>query len=63
MFDKSNHRFRHNHYYNFVIVFAGTFFAIYLILPDEWQKPVSLLLAVFVSATVARFSTSNRKRN
>jgi len=63
MFDKFNHRFRDNHYYNFAIVFAGTFFAIYLIVPDEWQKPFSLLLVVFVSAAVAKFSTSNRNRN
>ena len=63
MFDKFNYRFRGNDYYNFVIVFAGTFFAIYLILPDEWQKPFSLLLVVFVSAAVAKFSTANRKIN
>ena len=63
MFDKFNHRFRGNNYYNFVIVFAGTFFAAYLILPDEWQKPFSLLLVVFVSAAVAKFSTSNCDRN
>ena len=42
MFDKFNHRFRGKHYYNFVILFAGTFSAIYLIFPDEWQKPCSL---------------------
>ena len=63
MFDKFNHRLRGNHYYNFVIVFAGTFFAIYLILPYEWQKPLSLLLVVFVSAAVAKLSNSNRNRN
>ena len=63
MFDKIDRKFRDNHYYNFVIVFAGTFFAMYLILPDEWQKPLPLLLVVFVSAAVAKFAASNRNRN
>ena len=63
MFDKFDHKFRDSRYYNFVIVFAGTFFAMYLILPDEWQKPLPLILVVFVSAAVARFAASNRNRN
>ena len=63
MFDKFDHKLRDNRYYNFVIVFAGTFFAVFLILPDELQKPFSLLLVVFLSAAVARFAASNRNRN
>ena len=63
MFDKFDHKFRDNHYYNLVIVFAGTFFAVYLILPDEWRKPLPLLLVVVLSAAVAKFAASTRNRN
>ena len=59
MFNKIDHRFRDNRYYNFVIVFTGTLFAIYLILPDEWRKPTFFLISVFVSATIAKFSSAN----
>ena len=38
MFDKFNHRFRNNNCYDFFVVFAGTYFAMHLILPDEWQN-------------------------
>ena len=63
MFDKFDHKFRGNHHYDFVILFVGTFFAMYLIMPDEWRKPFPLLLVVFVSAAVAKFAASNRNRN
>tara|TARA_B100000989_G_scaffold229234_1_gene176138 strand:- start:2339 stop:2545 length:207 start_codon:yes stop_codon:yes gene_type:complete len=59
MFDKFDHKFKDNRYYNFVIVFTGTFFAMYLIVPDEWRKPTSFLLAVFISAAIAKFSSAN----
>ena len=59
MFEKFDHRFKGNSYYNFFIVFAGTFFAAFLILPDEWRRPAPLLLTVFISAAIAKFSSSN----
>ncbi len=59
MFEKFDHRFKGNRYYNFVIVFAGMFFASFLILPDDWWTPAPLLLTVFTSAAIAKFSASN----
>lgn len=59
MFEKFDHRFKGNRYYNFFIVFAGMFFAVFLILPDEWRSPAQLLLTVFISAAIAKFSSSN----
>ena len=59
MFEKFDHRFKGNRYYNFFIVFAGMFFAAFLILPDEWRRPAPLLLTVFISAAIAKFSSSN----
>jgi hypothetical protein len=59
MFEKFDHRFKGNTYYNFFIVFAGMFFAAFLILPDEWRRPAPLLLTVFISAAIAKFSSSN----
>ena len=63
MFDKFDHKFKGNHYYDFVILFVGTFFAMCLIMPDKWLKPFTLLIVVFVSAAVAKFAASNRNRN
>ena len=62
MFDKFDHKFKGNRHYDFIIVFAGTFFAMYLILPEEWRKPIAVLLIVFASAAVAKFAASNRNR-
>jgi uncharacterized BrkB/YihY/UPF0761 family membrane protein len=59
MFDKFDHKFKGNKYYNFFTVFTGFFFAIFLVLPDAWQRPAPLLLAVLVSAAIAKFSSSN----
>jgi len=63
MFDKFNHRFRDKLYYDFVVLFAGTFFAMYLILPEEWREPIAFLLIGFASAAVAKFAASNRNRD
>ena len=59
MLHKVDHRLKGNRYYNFVIVFAGMFSASFLIVPEEWRKPLPLLLAVFISAAIAKFSSSN----
>jgi len=59
MFDKFDHKFKGNRYYNFFIVFAGLFFAIFLVLPDAWLRPAPFLLAVLVCAVIAKFSSSS----
>ena len=63
IFDKFDHKYRGNRCYNFLMVFVGLFFAAYIIMPDEWRKPAPLLLAVFISAAVAKFVASNRNTN
>ena len=62
MFDKFDHKLKGNRYYNFVVVFAGLFFAAFMIMPDEWRKPAPLILVVFISAAIAKFSASNSKQ-
>ena len=60
MLDKFDHKYKGNRYYNFFVVFVGLFFASYIIMPDGWRKPVPLILAVFISAAVAKFASPNR---
>ena len=62
MFDKFDHKFKGNRYYNFFVVFVGLFFAMFIIMPDEWKKPAPLILAVFISAAIAKFSSSKRNQ-
>jgi len=31
-------------------------------MPDEWQKPAPLILAVFIAAAIAKFSSSKRNQ-
>ena len=63
MFDKFDHKFKGNPYYNFVVIFVGLFFAAFMIMPDEWRKPAPLILVVFISAAIAKFSASDRKQD
>ena len=62
MFDRFDHKFKGNRYYNFFVVFVGLFFAMFIIMPDEWQKPAPLILAVFISAAIAKFSSSKHNQ-
>ena len=62
MFDKFDHKFKGNRYYNFFVVFVGLFFAMFMILPDEWRRPAPLIIAVFISAAIAKFSSSKRNQ-
>ena len=62
MFDKFEHKFKGNRYYNFFVVFVGLFFAMFMILPDEWRRPAPLIVAVFISAAIAKFSSSKRNQ-
>ena len=57
MLNKFDHKFRENRYYNFFVIFVGLFFAMFMIIPDEWRKPAPLILVVFISAAVAKFSS------
>ena len=61
--EKFDKKFNGNRYYNFLVVFFGLFFAAHIIMPDEWQKPTQFILAVFISAAIAKFATSNRNQN
>tara|TARA_B100000963_G_scaffold218274_1_gene190326 strand:+ start:127 stop:441 length:315 start_codon:yes stop_codon:yes gene_type:complete len=63
MLDKLDQKYKGNRYYNFLVVFIGLLFAAYMIMPDELQEPAPLILAVFISAAVAKFACSNRNRN
>ena len=47
----------------FATGFVGLFFAAFMIMPDEWRKPTPLILVVFISAAIAKFSASNRKQD
>ena len=58
MIGKFDHKFKGNRYYNFIVVFVGLFFAMFMIMPDEWLRPAPLMLAIFISAVVAKFSSS-----
>ena len=62
MFDKFDHKFKGNRYYNFFVVFVGLFFAMFMILPDEWLRPAPLIMAVFISAAIAKFSASKHNQ-
>ena len=62
MLDKLDHKYKGNSYYNFFVVFVGLCFAAYMIMPDEWRKPTPLILVVFSSALIAKFSASNRNQ-
>ena len=63
MLYKFDHKFKGNFYYNFVVVFIGLFFAATMIMPDEWRKPAPLILVVFISTAIAKFSASKRKQD
>ena len=62
MFDKFDHKFKGNRYYNFFVVFVGLFFAMFMLLPDEWRRPAPLILAAFISVEIAKFSSSKRNQ-
>ena len=61
--DRFNHKFKDNRYYNLVVIFVGLFFAAFMIMPDEWRKPAPLILVVFISAAIAKFSALDRKQD
>jgi len=63
MFNKFDHKFKGSRCYNFFVVCVGLFFAAFLIMPDEWKKPAPLILVVFISAAIAKFSASNHSQN
>ena len=63
MFEKFDHKFKGNKHYNFVVVFAGILFAAFLILPEEWRRPMPLLLAVGIAGLIAKFSALQKQQD
>ena len=63
MFEKFDHKFKGSKHYNFFVVFAGLLFAAFLILPEEWRRPMPLLLAVGVAGLIAKFAASQKQQD
>ena len=63
MFDKFDHKFKGNKYYNFFAVFAGLLFAAYLVLPEDWRRPMPLLLAAGIAGLIANFAASQKQQD
>ena len=60
MFEKFDHKFKGNKQYIF-IVFAGLLFAAFLILPEDWRRPMPLLLVVGIAGLIAKFAASQKQ--
>ena len=63
MFEKFNHKFKGNKHYNFFVVFVGLLFAAFLVLPEEWRRPMPLLLAMGIAGLIAKFATSQKQQD
>jgi hypothetical protein len=63
MFEKFDHKFKGNKNYNFFVVFAGLLFAVFLILPGEWRRPMPLFLAVGIAGLIAKFAASQKQQD
>jgi len=63
MFDKFDHKFKGNKHYNFFVVFAGLLFAAFLVLPENWRRPMPLLLAVGIAGLIAKFAASQKQQD
>ena len=63
MFDKFDHKFKDNKHYNFFVVFAGLLFAALLVLPEDWRRPMPLLLAVGIAGLIAKFAASQKQQD
>ena len=63
MFEKFDHKFSGNKHYNFFVVFAGLLFAAFLIMPEEWHRPMPLLLAVGIASLIAKFAASQKQQD
>ena len=63
MFEKFDHKFKGNKHYNFFVVFAGLLFAALLMLPEEWRRPIPLLLAAGIAGLVAKFAASQKQQD
>ena len=63
MFEKFEHKFKGNKQYNFFIVFAGLLFAAFLILPEDWRRPMPLLLVVGIAGLIAKFAASQKQQD
>ena len=63
MFDKFDHKFKNNKHYNFFVVFAGLLFGVFLVLPEDWRRPMPLLLAVGIAGLIAKFAASQKQQD
>jgi hypothetical protein len=63
MFEKFDHKFKGNKHYNFFVVLAGLLFAAFLILPEDWRRPMPLLLALGIAGLIAKFSESQKQQD
>ena len=52
----SDHKFKHNPIYNFLLVFVGLFFAFFITSPDDWHSPLIMIFAAMAAALIALFS-------
>jgi uncharacterized BrkB/YihY/UPF0761 family membrane protein len=52
MFQKFEHKFKDKPLYNFLVIFVGLLFAFYIVVPDEWHRPLPLLMAALASALI-----------
>ncbi len=57
-----NHKFKDSPIYNFLLVFAGLFFAFFITTPDEWHSPLPLLIAALGSGIIALFSVKTIRK-
>ena len=51
-----DHKFKDNPIYDFLLVFAGLFFAFFITSPDDWHSPLILIFAAMAAALIALFS-------
>ena len=63
MSNKFDHKFKDNKHYNFFVVFAGLLFAAFLVLPEDWRRPMPLLLAVGIAGLIAKFVASQKQQD
>ena len=63
MFDKFDHKFKGNTHYNFFVVFVGLLFAAFLVLPEDWRRPMPLLLAIAIAGLIAKFAASQKHQD
>ena len=57
-----NHKFKDSPTYNFTLIFIGLFFAFFITCPDEWHRPLPLIVAALLSGLISFFSVKFIKK-